>query len=325
MLFTDWTRYALVAAALAVSTPSVAQSGYPAKPIKFVVPFAVGGASDVFSRYLGLRLSERVGQSIVSENKPGAGGTLAAGEVARAPADGYTLFIADVGANAIAASLYSKLAYDPVKDFAPVHLSFSLPIVLVMNPAVPATNVRELLAYLRANPGKVNYASAGSGGISHLGGEMLKQLANVDIVHVPYKGGAPGLAAVLSDDAQMMFVSVPTALSHVRAGKLRALAAAGTRRSSTLPDVPTMAEAGVPGYSADSWGGLVAPAATPREVVTRLNREINELMKTADVRERLQSMGYEPMTGTPEEFGAFLRAETDKWAKIVRVSGARAD
>lgn len=315
----------LAAVTAVLAAPIVIAQSYPSKPVRFVVPFAVGGASDVFARYLSQQLAPRLGQSIVAENKPGAGGTLAAAEVVRASADGYTLLIADVGANAIAGSLYPKLAYDPVRDFAPVHLSFSLPIVLIAHPSVPATNVRELLAYLRANPGKANYASAGSGGISHLAGEMLKQLANVDIVHVPYKGGAPGLAAVLSGEAQMMFVSVPTALAHVRSGKLRALAAAGPRRSSALPDVPTMIEAGVAGYSADSWGGLVAPAGTPRDVLGRLNREINELMKTVEIRDRLQSMGYEPLSGTPEEFAAFIRNETDKWAKIVRVSGAKAD
>ena len=319
--FARWIAAITVAlpAAFAYAQP------YPSKPLRFIVPFATGGASDSLARVVGQRLSERLGQPVVVENRPGAGGVQAADFVAKAPADGYTILIGDIGANAIAASLFPKLPYDPLKDFAPINLAINLPIVLVVHPSVKAVNLKEMLAIARAEPGRLNYASAGNGGISHLAGEMLRDMASVNITHIPYKGGAPGLADTIAGNTQMMFVSVPTAQPHIRANKVRAIAVTGPSRARALPEVPTMAEAGLPGYSSDSWGGMLAPAGTPREIIERLHREIGEVLKTTETRDRLTQMGFEVVGAGPAEFQSFLQTEVVKWTKVVRSAGVKAD
>ena len=317
-----FTLELLTVALVAYAHPAQAQT-YPSKAVKFIVPFATGGASDSLARVVGQKLSERLGQPVIVENRPGAGGVLAADFVAKAAPDGYTLLIGDIGANAIAASLFPKLPYDPLKDFAPINLAINLPIVLIVHPSVKATNLNEILAIARADPGKLNYASAGNGGISHLAGEMLRDMAGINITHVPYKGGAPGLADTIGGATQMMFVSVPTAQPHLRAGKVRAIAVTGSRRAQALPDIPTMAEAGLPGYSSDSWGGMLAPAKTPREIVERLDREISEVLRIPETRERLTQMGFEIVGAGPAEFQKFLQSEVAKWAKVVRSAGVK--
>jgi tripartite-type tricarboxylate transporter receptor subunit TctC len=318
------TLLAATAAAVAVPRLAWAQS-YPSRPVRLVVPFAAGGASDTFARIVSQRLGERLGQPIVVDNRPGAGGKIAADHVAKAAPDGHTLLVADVGPNAIAAGFPSTLTYQPLRDFAPVSYSFNLPIILVINPALAATSVRELVAQAKANPGKLNYASAGPGGISHLAGEMLRVLTGAGIQHVPYKGGAPGLASLVAGETQLMFVSVPTAQPFIRSGRLKPLAMTGRNRSPVFPDLPTMVEAGIAGYEADSWGGILAPAATPAPVVDRLATEFTQLLREPELVARLKTSGFEPVSAGPAEFRRFLTAEVAKWTDVIQKSGARED
>ena len=321
------TRRTLLAASAALAAaPRLAWAqAYPSRPVRLVVPFAAGGASDSFARIVSPRLGERLGQPIVVDNRPGAGGKIAADHVAKAAPDGHTLLVADVGPNAIVAGFPTRLPYQPVRDFAPVSYSFNLPIILVVNPSVTAPNVRELVAFAKANPGKLNYASAGPGGISHLAGEMLRVLTGADIQHVPYKGGAPGLAALVAGETQLMFVSVPTAQPFIRSGRLRPLAMTGRNRSPVFPELPTMVEAGIAGYEADSWGGILAPAGTPGPVVDRVASEMTQLLREPEIVQRLKSGGFEPVAGGPVEFRRFLDAEVAKWTDVIQKSGARED
>lgn len=313
------------AAALLAMPLALAQTpvGYPVRPIKLIVPFAPGGTADNFARIVGGALSERVGQPVVVDNKPGVGGVLAADFVAKAPGDGYTLLVGDVGANAVAPGLFPKLPYDALKDFAPVILGTTVPMILIVGPKVPAGNLRELLALGKAKPGSLNFGSAGAGGISHLVGEMLKIQSGVDMVHIPYKGGSQSLAGMNSGDVQLMFVTGTTGAPQVKAGLVKAFAVAAPKRLPFLPDVPTMAEAGMAGFTADSWSGILAPASTPKPIVEYLGRELKAVLATPEVHERLTKMGFEVLGSSPAEFSVFLEREVRKWTDVIKTAGVK--
>jgi tripartite-type tricarboxylate transporter receptor subunit TctC len=313
---------AFVAALMAPSFAAAQSAGsYPDRPIKFVVPVSAGGTTDIMARVLAARLSAAWGQPVIVENKPGGSGIAAAESVARARPDGYTLFMGTIGTLSVNQSLFPKLSYDSMRDFAPVTLVAVAPIVLVINPKVPARNVAELVALAKSKPGSLNYSTSGNGASPHLAAELFKSLAGIDVVHVPYNGGGPSIAAVISGDVHMMFDNVFTALPHVKDGRLRALAVASRERSKSMPDVPTMAEAGLPGHEIAGWVGLVAPAATPGEIVRKLSSELARQMAFPEVREKF--VGADPVGNTPEEFAAFLRAEIAKWGKLIRESNIR--
>ena len=316
-------RFVLTLFGAAVSVAAFAQ-GYPTKPVRLIVPFAAGSTTDTLARLLGQRLGERWNNQVVVDNRPGAGGNIGAEIAARANPDGYTLLITPAS-HAINPSLYSKLSYDPVKDFAAVTLVAQAPLIIVINPQVPAASLQELLALARSKPRQLNYASGGSGSPSHLAVELLKSMAGVDMVHVPYKGGGPVITAVLANEVQLTAGGLIPTLPQVRAGRLKALAVTGARRSAVAPEVPPVAEAGVPGYDVSGWWGLFAPAATPQPIVASLQGEIARILSAQDVRERLLGEGIEPSGMEPDAFAAYLRHEVAKWAKAVKLSGARAD
>jgi tripartite-type tricarboxylate transporter receptor subunit TctC len=320
-----FTVLATFMASAALHANAQGAGSYPNKSIKIVVPFPPGGATDILARAIGFELQKAWGQSVVIENKPGAGGNTGADLVAKSPADGYTLIMATVGTHAINMSLYAKMPYDAVKDFEPVVLVAGVPNLLVVHPSVNAKSVRELTALAKAQPGKLNVASSGNGTSIHLAAELYKQMAGVDILHVPYKGSAPAVADLLGGQVQMMFDNMPVSLPHVKAGKLRALAVTSLTRSAALPDVPTMDEEGLKGFDATSWFGLLAPAGTPKDIVAKLNAASVKALASPEMRERLAAQGAEPMGNTPDQFAVFIKAEIDKWAKIVKASGARID
>jgi tripartite-type tricarboxylate transporter receptor subunit TctC len=307
------------------STPAQAQPAYPNKPIHLLVGLAAGGGTDIIARMVSAKLGESLGQQIIVENRTGSGGLIAAEAGAKAAPDGYTLLFGAISYSSIFASLYKKLPYDPVKDFAPISLVATFPNVLVVNPNLPVKSVAELIAYGRANPGKLSYGSSGVGSSLHLSMEMLKSMTKLDAVHVPYKGGAPATADLLGGQIQAMFDNLPGQINYVKAGRTRALAVTTTKRSPQLPDVPTMIEAGVPGYEVNVWYGMLAPAATPKPIIDKLNTELVKTLNSADVKERMAKEGAEPMPTTPAEFAAFQKAEITKWAKVVKESGATAD
>jgi len=316
-----------IAAALCLAAAPLAgaQSTYPTKPVRLVVPFPAGGTTDILARAAAQKLSEAWGQQVIVDNRPGAGGNIGAELVAKAPPDGYTLLMGTVGTHAINASLYSKLPYDHVKDFAPAILVAGVPNVLVVNPSLPVNSVADLIAYAKANPGKLNFASSGSGTSIHLSGELFKTLAGVQMTHVPYKGSAPALTDLMGGQVQLMFDNLPSSLAFIKAGKLRALAVTSTSRAAALPDVPTMIEAGVPGFEASSWFGIVAPAGTPREAVMRINGDVAKWLASPDARERLSSQGAIAAGGSPEDFARHIASDTAKWARVVKESGAKVD
>jgi len=311
-----------MSAALAWSSAARAQQAYPAKPIRLILPFPPGGSTDIVARLIGQKLTESWGQPVLIENRPGAGGNIAAETAARAAPDGYTLFQVNV-ANAIGATLYPKLSYDLITSFAPVIQLATTPYVLLAHPTVPAKNTAELIALAKARPGQLNYASAGGGSATHLSGELLKSMAGVNIVHVPYKGTGPAVTALLSGEVDLYFATVPAALPLVEAKKLRALGVTSARRSPLMRDVPAIAEAGLKGYETSTWHGVLAPAATPADVVVKLNAEIARTLAQPAVKERLVGQGLDPVGGTPEQFGAYLKTEISKWAVVVKASGAR--
>ncbi|HEX9462990.1 MAG TPA: tripartite tricarboxylate transporter substrate binding protein [Alphaproteobacteria bacterium] len=294
---------------------------YPSHPIKFVVPYPAGGAADILARVVGQKLSEQLGQPVVIDNRPGAGTAIGSDLVAKAPPDGYTILMGTVSSHAINPALNTNVGYDPVKDFAPIAPVASLPFILDVHPAVPARSVAELIALAKAQPGKLNFASAGNGTSNHLAGELFKSMAGIDIVHVPYRGSAPALSDVIAGQVTMMFDLTITSLPQIEARQVRALAITTPKRSALAPDLPTVAESGLPGYAVDAWFGVFAPAGTPPPVVKRLNTETVAALKLPDVRERLASQGAEPLTGTSEEFAAYVRSEAAKWAKLVHDSG----
>ena len=321
------TLLAALAASLAAALAPVAfaQPAYPTKPIRIVVPFPPGGTTDILARAAAQKMTEAWKEKAVVDNRPGAGGNIGAELVAKAPADGYTLLMGTVGTHAINASLYAKMPYDHVKDFAPVILVAAVPNVLVVHPSVPATTVAELIAYAKANPGKLNFASSGSGTSIHLAGELFKVMAGVQMTHVPYKGSAPAIADLLGGQVQLMFDNLPSALPQIRAGKLRALAVTSSQRAAALPDVPTIAESGLPGYEASSWFGLLAPAGTPADIVAKINGEVARWLASPEAKEKLLAQGANAAGGTPEDFARHIATETAKWQKVVRESGAKVD
>lgn len=298
---------------------------YPNKPIRLVVPAASGGPTEVTARLLGKKMQELLGQPVVIDAKPGGGGNIGAEIVARSPADGYTVLMATIGTHAVNQSLYKKLAFDPVKDFAPVTQIVQYPLLLVVSSKVQANNVRELIDYAKANPGKLNRASGGSGTSMHLSGELFRSQAGVDMPHIPYKGSAPALTDLMGGQVDLMFDSMITALPHVKSGRLRALGVTGTKRSPALPDVPTIAEAALPGYSAVGWTGLVVPAGTPPAVIAKLHDAAVKALATPEIRDTFIAQAAEPVGSSPQQFAAFMRDETKKWAQAVKDSGAVAD
>lgn len=307
----------LLTAGLAL--PAGAQS-YPAKPIRLVVPFPPGGPTDIVTRLMAPKMAESLGQQVVVDNRGGAGGAIGTEQVAKSAPDGYTLVMGTIGGLAVAKSLNPKLGYDTLRDLAPITQSVSVTSVLVVHPSVPAKNVKDLLAL--AKKGKLNYASSGNGTITHLAGELLKLTAKVDITHVAYKGGAPALVALVSGEVDMSYENSLIITPHIKSGKVRGLAVTSAKRSALLPDLPTVGET-LPGYSASGWYGLLAPAGTPKPVITRLHAEAVKALRAPDVVDKLSSQGAEPVASSPEEFAAFIRSETDKWANLVKVANMR--
>ena len=318
-------KAALAATVLATAAAAAAAADYPSRPIRLIVPFSAGGTSDFLARTIAERLGGRLGQTVVVDNKPGAGGNIGSAAVAQAEPDGYTLLLGTVGTHAINSSLYKKMPFDAVKDFAPVTLVAAVPNMLVVHPSLPVKSVAELVELAKAKPGKLNFASSGNGSSIHLSGELFKTLAGVDMTHVPYKGSGPAVADLLGGQVNMMFDNMPSSLPHVKAGKVRALAVTSAKRSPAMPDLSTMAEAGIKGYDASAWFGILAPAGTPPAVVDRLNAEIVKVLHLPEVADRLSQQGAVPTTSTPQEFAAYIRAETAKWAKVVKASGAQMD
>ena len=319
-----WNRLAVGAVLAALAFGAAAQT-YPSKPIRIVVPFPAGGTTDVLARAVAQKLTESLGQAAVVDNRPGAGGNIGAELVAKAPPDGYTLLMGTVGTHAINPSLYPKMPYDHVKDFVPVILVAGVPNVLVINPSLPVNSVQELIAYAKANPGKLNFASSGNGTSIHLSGELFKTMAGVQMAHVPYKGSAPALQDLVGGQVQLMFDNLPSSLALIKAGKLKALAVTSLTRAAALPDVPTVAESGLPGFEASSWFGLLAPAATPQPVVVTLNTDVAKWLATPEAREKLLAQGANAAGGTPADFARHIAAETAKWQKVVKESGAKID
>ena len=299
---------------------------FPTRPIRLVVPFPPGGGTDVVARAVAPRMSELLGQPVVVDNRAGAGGNIGAELVANAPPDGYTMLMGTVGTHAINPSLYEKMPYDHVKDFVPVVLVAGVPNVLVVNPALPVKSVQELVAYAKANPGKLNFASSGSGTSIHLSGELFKTMTGVQMQHVPYKGSAPALADLAGGQVQLMFDNLPSALALIKGGKLRALAVTSLQRSTALPDVPTVAESALPGFEASSWFGLLAPAGTPKDAVAKVNGEVAKWLATPEAKEKLAAQGAIVASGlTPEDFSRHIATETTKWHKVVKESGAKVE
>lgn len=318
---------AVLAAGIVAATPFAAraQAAFPSKPITIVVGFSPGGTTDTLARIVGQYMSRDFGQSVIIDNRPGAGGNIGTQLVARAQPDGYTLLMGTVGTHAINQSLYKKLAFDPIKDFQPISRVALVPNLLVAHPSQPFKTVKELIAHAKANPGKINFASSGSGTSIHLSAEMFNQMAGTDMQHIPYKGSAPALTDLLAGQTALMFDNMPSVIGHVRAGKLRPIAVTTPQRSPALPDVPTIAEAGVPGYSATSWFGILAPAGTPAPVVARLNATILKALADPEVKKKFAEQGAEPHGEKPEQFADFIRSETAKWGQTVKASGATAD
>jgi len=323
-------RRLLCALALALPAAWANAQAWPAKPIRIVVPFAAGGTTDILARALAPELQKALGQPVIVDNKPGAGGNLGAAEVAKSAPDGYTLLMGTVGTHGINAALYPKMPYDPIKDFVPVSLVAGVPNVLVFNPAkaeqLGIKNVADLIKYAKANPGKLNMASSGNGTSIHLSGELFKSMTGTYMVHFPYRGSGPALIDLMGGSMDLMFDNLPSSMPHIKAGKLKALAVTSGVRSQALPDVPTIAEAGpVKGYEASSWFGLLAPAGTPMDVVNRVQQETAKALSAPALKERLQAQGAIPSGNTSAEFARLIDSETKKWAQVVKVSGAKVD
>jgi len=317
---------AIAAASLgaALLPAALAAEAFPNKPITLVVPFVAGGTTDILARIVGQSLGEELGQPVIIDNRAGAGGNIGGQFAARAPADGYTLFMGTVGTHAINEWLYKKMPFNPTKDFAPLTRVANVPNLLVANPAQPFKNVKELISYAQAHPGQVNFGSSGSGSSIHLSGELFKMMAKVDMIHIPYKGSAPAVTDLLGNQIAIMFDNMPSAIQHVRSGKLRPLAVTTAKRSPELPDVPTVAEAGVPGYEATSWFGLFAPTKTPADVQAKLHAAIIKVLQKPDVIKKIGDQGGEVVTESQAEFAKFIAAENNKWKQVVKTSGATA-
>jgi len=318
---------ALAVSAFTAVTTVCAQvaAPFPAKPARLVVPFPPGGPLDITGRAIAQKLSEAWGQNVVVDNRPGAGGNIGADLVAKSPPDGYTVVMGALSTHAVNPSLYPAMPYDAVKDFAPITLVAVTPNVLVVNPALPVKSVQELIAYAKANPNKLSFGSGSNGSAGHLAGELFKVETGADLVHIPYKGAAPAMQALLAGDTQLMFDNLASAMPQVKAGKLRALAVTTAKRSSLVPELPTMAEAGVPGFDIATWFGLLAPAGTPKDVVAKWNADVVKILDSPEMREKLNAQGAEPAPMSPAQFAAFIAAELPKYARIVKASGARVD
>jgi tripartite-type tricarboxylate transporter receptor subunit TctC len=312
-------------ALLALAMPAASAADYPARPVTLVVAFPPGGASDVLARILGRKLEQVLAQPFVIDNRPGAGGNVAAEAVAHAAPDGYTLLAGNNAILATNAALYKRINFDAVADFAPIGLIGSQANILVVNPALPVKSMAELIALARANPGKLNFASSGHGLAAHLAGELFKAEAKIDIVHVPYKGAAPALQDVIAGHVQMMFATASSVVPHIRDGKVRALAVATLERTAVLPDIPTIDELGIKNFDATTWHGLVAPVRTPREVIAMLNRALAATLSDPSVKKSLGDLGVDIIGGTPEAFAAYIQSEISKWAAIIKASGAKVD
>jgi tripartite-type tricarboxylate transporter receptor subunit TctC len=314
---------ALVAAVPAFATPVAAQE-YPAKPVRVLVGFAPGGGIDSSARAFAPALGAALGKPVIVENRPGAGSNIAAEIAAKAAPDGYTLLLGSIASLAINPSLYGKLSFDPARDFAPIAQTGTMSNIIVVHPVVPAKTLKEFVALAKRSPGQITYATPGAGSSAHLSGELLKKVAGIDIVAVPYKGGGQAVVDSLAGHVPVFFASVPVVITHVAAGRLKAIAVTTGKRAAAMPDVPTVAEAGYPGCQIDNWYGLVAPAGTPRAVIDRLNREVTVVLLTQDVVTRIRELGHDTATSTPEQFGALIRSENAKWAKVVKEVGVSA-
>ena len=318
------SRLFAFAFALAFAGASLAQP-YPSKPLRLICPFPPGGAVDIASRATSAELTKILGQPVAVENKPGAGGNLGGADAARSAPDGYTLFMTTSGIQAINPALYAKMPFDPNKDLAPVAPLVSLNNVLVVHPSVPAKSVKEVIDLAKKEPGKWTYASSGNGTTIHMSGAMFTQLTGTDILHIPYKGSAPAVTDLLAGQTHMMFDNIPSALPHIKAGKLRALATTGAKRDAALPDLPTLAEAGVKNYESGVWFGISVPAGTPRDIIQRLNAAALQVTKAPDFIKRMTDLGYNIIPGTPEDMERMLKAEIARWTPIVKASGAKVD
>jgi len=321
-------HHRLLIAAVAIYAAAVhgaagAVQPYPQRPVRFIVPFAPGGSTDTLARTIGQKLGESLGHQVVVDNRSGGNGNIGMEIVAHAAPDGYTIVLGYIANLAIGPSLYERLPFDPVKDFAPITQPAQSPNILVVHPSLPVKTFRELIAYAKANPNKVNYASASVGSIGHLTGELLNGLAGIRMQHVPYKGSGQAVIDLLGGQVQAMFSGMSSVMPHIKSGRLRALAVTGAQRSPAVPDVPTIAESGFPGFEATAWYGVLAPAGTPRPIINRLHDDIVRALKLSDVRERLESVGFELVGSTPEAFGAYIKSEIRKWAKVVKASGAK--
>jgi len=306
----------LLAATAAGPIPALAQT-YPTKPLRFVLPFPAGGPTDLLGRIIGQKLSEQLGQPVVADNRPGAGGNLGAEFAAKQPPDGYTVLLGSP-ALAISTHLYRKLNYDPQRDFAPIALVAQVPNIFIVHPSIPAKNLKELVAAARKTPGKLTFGSGGLGTGQHLAGEMFKSFSRLDTLHVPYKGSGLAMLAMMGGHVDMLVIGAPPTIPHVQAGKVRALAALSAERLAVLPNVPTSKESGFPGYEVTSWYGVLAPAHTPRDVITRLHAELGKAIAAPDARERLAAGGFDPLTSTPERFADFIKSETARYGKVIQ-------
>lgn len=313
----------LAASALASLACGAGAQTYPSKPIRMVVPFAAGGPTDVYARAVGQELTKLLGQPVIVDNRPGAGGNLGADLVAKSPPDGYNVVLGAVGAFAVNMTLYPKMPYDVLRDFAPVSLVAIVPMVLVVNPGVPVKTPKELVELAKSKPGTLSYGSAGNGTSIHMSAEMFKAMTGIDMAHVPYKGAAPAMTDLIGGQVQLMFADATSVIPHVKSGKVRAVAA--TKHVEAMPEVPTFAQSGFPSYDPTVWYGVFAPAGTPRDVVLKLNAGIAKSLQARDVRERLIGLGAQPTSSTPEEFTEFVRAEISRWGKVVKSSGATVD
>jgi tripartite-type tricarboxylate transporter receptor subunit TctC len=319
----NFLHLAVVAAALPTVSRFAWAQAYPSRPVRLIVPLAPAGASDITARLIGQWLSERLGQQFVIDNRPGGGGNIGTEAVVRSPADGYTLLLVG-GFNAVNATFYDKLNYNFIRDIAPVASIIRTPFVMAVNPTVPAKTVPEFIAYAKTSPGKINYASAGTGTSTHLTGELFKMMAGVDMVHVPYRGGGPAFNDLLAGQVQVMFPTTVSSIGYIRAGRLRALAVTAATRSEVLPDIPTVGDF-VPGYEASNWYGIGAPRNTPVDVIEKLNNETNAGLADAKLKARLDDLGGIALTGSPSDFGKLIVEETDKWGKVVKLVGIKAD
>jgi tripartite-type tricarboxylate transporter receptor subunit TctC len=319
----DLVLCALALAGAMASTATLAQS-YPSKTIRFIAPYAPGGASDILGRVLAQKLSERMGQPIVVENRSGAGGNIAAGLVAKSAPDGYTILLAAVG-HAVSPALYADLPYDPIKEFAPISLVALVPIMLVVHPSLPASNLKQLINLAKVKPGQLSYGSSGTGSSSHLSMELFKALARVNIIHVPYRGGQLLITDLIAGHIDVAFNQFGMLLPYVTSGRLKPIAMASAKRSSLMPNLPTVAESGVPGYEVSTWTGLMAPVGTARDIINKLNLETSRVLGLVDVRQRLAEQGIEPIGTTPEQFATYLESEVTKWKRVVREAGIKVE